>query len=173
MKDEYSDRRLSPIIIGVLSILLLIVSILYFAERGKYANAKEKLDSTNMYLYQIEVESPLRGFLNYLGVQQVEDVDWEELDIQEIASKFSELERGLENINAPNIEGIPEETLIVLQTLQDKIKLINIQTEKTLDENTKEEIMNLTKNINTCEVSEFNRSWEQITSEIKCLNNEI
>ncbi|MFD2046144.1 hypothetical protein ACFSTA_11825 [Ornithinibacillus salinisoli] len=173
MTDKYSDRRLSPIIIWILSIILLVISILYFAEREKYANEKEKLDNKNMYFYQLEVESPLRGFLIYFGLREAEEVDWDEQIIQEIASKFRELEEGIDRISAPNIEGIPEETLAVFQTLQDKIKLISVQSEKTVDENTKEEIMNFTKAIYTCEVDEYNRSWEQITSEIKCLNKEI
>lgn len=76
------NRRLRSVVILILSVVLLAVLILYFYQRVTYSNEKEylneKLERTNLYFYQVQVESPLRTLLNYVTTQPAEEVDWEE-----------------------------------------------------------------------------------------------
>jgi hypothetical protein len=179
MFGKHLHRRLSSIVIFILYVSLLVFLILYFSQRVTYSNEKEylneKLEHTNMYFYQIQVESPLRTLLNYLTIRPAEEVDWEAQLIQETTSIFLELDRGITNISTPSIIEIPDDTRTELQNLQGNIGTIlsSLQNEQPLDMETKERIMNFTQSIDECVHFEERQSWERFTSDMKCLNKEI
>ncbi|WP_047985577.1 hypothetical protein [Ornithinibacillus californiensis] len=154
------------ITILVLSIITLVILNLYLAK-------KEELDQSNMYLYELEVESPLRVLLNYLGIRPAESVEWEEEEFREgLTSIIRDIEEGLQNTDVPILDGIPETTYTELKNMQEKIWTIlgRLQNDKTLDDKVREEIMGLSKSIYTCKVDTYNESWEQINTELACLN---
>ncbi|PAV28208.1 hypothetical protein CIL05_17740 [Virgibacillus profundi] len=179
MFGKHLNRRLSSIVILILSVALLVVSILYFSQRVTYSNEKEylteELDNTKMHFYQIQVEDPLRSLLNYLTIRPAEEVDWEEQLIQETTSIFLELDRGITNISTPSIRGIPDDTRTELQNLQGNIGTIlsSLQSEQPLDMETKEGIMYFTKSIDACVQFADRQSWERFNSDMECLNKEI
>jgi hypothetical protein len=154
------------ITILVLSIIILVISNLYLAK-------KEELDQSNMYIYELEVEGPLRVLLNYLGLRPVDSVDWEEQEFREgLTYIISDIEEGLRNTDVPILDGIPETTYTELKIMQEKIWTIlgSLQNDKTLDDKLREEIMGLSKSIYTCKVDTYNKSWEQVNTELACLN---
>jgi hypothetical protein len=167
-KNSFKDTR-TIITILVLSIIILVILNLYLAK-------KEELDQSNMYLYELEVEGPLRVLLNYLGLRPVDSVDWKEQEFREgLTLIISDIEEGLRNIDVPILEEIPETTHTELRTMQEKIWSIlgSLQNDKTLDDRVREEIMGLSKSIYTCKVDTYNKSWEQINTELACLNENI
>ncbi|MBS3679834.1 hypothetical protein KGF86_06375 [Ornithinibacillus massiliensis] len=173
MSDNYSYRKFRSLIMWILIITILILFVFLLAERGKYANEKDKLESATMYLYNLEVESSIRSLLLYLGLRPAVEIEWEEQEVRETLNYyFANLDRGIDNINDPILEGIPEKVHTELLTLQETIKSFqqSIQSQETIDDTTKEEIMKLSSSIHRCNVEEHNRSWEQIFSEIECLN---
>lgn len=173
MSDNYSNRKFRSLIIWVLMITIFILFIFLLAERGKYANEKEKLESATTYLYYLEVESNLRSLLLYLGLRPAREIEWEEQEVRESLNyHFDNLDRGIDNINDPILEGIPEKVHTELLTLQETIKSFqqSIQSQETIDDTTKEEIMNFSNSIHRCNVEEYNRSWKQIIPEMECLN---
>jgi hypothetical protein len=178
MFGKHSNKRFSSIVL-ILSVSLLFVSILYFSQQVRYSNEKEyltkELDNTNMHSYQVQVEDPLRFLLNYLTVRPAEEVEWEEQLIQKTTSIFLELDSGITNLATPSLVGIPDDTLTELQNLKGNIETIlsSLQSEQPLDMKTKEGIMNFTQSVDTCVQFADSQSWERITSDMECLNEEI
>ncbi|MBC5638722.1 hypothetical protein H8S33_18280 [Ornithinibacillus sp. BX22] len=173
MTDNYSFRKFRSLIIWVLIITILILFIFFLTERGKYANEKDKLESATMYLYYLEVESNLRSLLHYLGLRSAKGIEWEEQEVTETLNyHFGNLDRGIDNVNNPILEGIPEKVHTELLTLQETIKRFqqSTQSHESIGDTTKEKIMMFSSSIHSCNVEEHNRSWEQIFSEIECLN---
>lgn len=177
MLTKYSVKRnKSGIIICIFSLVILIISILYLAERNKYVNEKEKLEKVNMYVYDLEVKSPFAVISYFLGQRPVESVNWdEEAFRKDLQSLFRDLDYGLINIDHTDPQIVPTNILLQLHHLQEKVRPIfnNINREKPLDKLTKVEIMNLSESVYLCEISEFTRSWENIESKLKCLNEAI
>jgi hypothetical protein len=173
------NRRLSLIVILILSAALLIVSILYFSQRVTYSNEEErlteKLDHTNKYFYQTQVESPLRTLLNYLSIKPAKEVDSEEEVIQETASIINELDRGISNLSTPSVIEIPDDILTELQMLQGSLGSIlsSLESNQPLNIEMKETIMDFTQSIDSCVQFQERQSWERFTSDMKCLNDEI
>lgn len=160
-------------IIWISSLLILFISILYIADRNKYANEEIQLEKENIHLYDLKVETPLRFLVNYLGVQPVELVDWEEQQfLEDLSTTFNNIETGISNINNLEIGLIPKRIRELLHNLQEEVISLqeNINKEKSLDQDTKEKIVNFSKSISLCKVEELNRSWEEIESELECLN---
>ncbi|MEN2467970.1 hypothetical protein [Ornithinibacillus sp. JPR2-1] len=173
MSNNYSYRKFHSLIMWVLIITILILFIFFLTERGKYVNEKDKLESATMYLYYLEVESNLRSLHHYLGLKSAKEIEWEEQEVSETLNyHFGNLDRGIDNVNDPILEGIPGKVHTELLTLQETIKTFqqSIQSQEILDDTTKEEIMMFSSSINSCNVEEHNKSWEQIFSEIECLN---
>ena len=161
------------IIIWILSLVILIFSILYFAERNKYSNQSQKLEQTNLYLYELEVKSPLVILLNYLGARPVEAVDWdEEVVSNDIQHILRELDSGLTNIYNPALQNVPNDIQLQLHDLQDKLYPIlkNVYTEEPFDEQSKVAIMNLSEAVSVCDISEIIIGWDQVKSKLECMN---
>ncbi|MUK88176.1 hypothetical protein GMD78_07180 [Ornithinibacillus sp. L9] len=172
----FKNNRLRVMYFWFLTLIIILISVLYIAEKFKYANEKEKLDKVNMHLYDIEVEDPLKEILLFLGTRPIETVDWEEQQFrEELSSIFNNIEDGITNINNSEVEAIPEKIHELLQTLQKEITSIqdNTHIEKPLEQQTKEKIMDFSTSISSCKVDELNRNWEQAESEVECLNEQL
>ena len=136
-------------------------------------NEKENLEKVNMYLYDIEVKNPLSIISYFLGLQPVESVKWdEELFRKDLQSIFTGLNDGLTNIDYYDPQIVPNNILLQLRKLQEKIRvtLININREKPWDEQTKLKITNLSESVYSCEINEITTSWERVEKKLKCLN---
>lgn len=181
MISKQSSNTVNLIIILVLVIALLVVSIFYVSERIANANEieylNEELDRTSITFYQSQVEGNLRSLLNFLGVRPVDAVDWEGESIQVVTDNFLELDEGISNVNTPIpiTERIPENLRTELQGLQGNIEKIlsNLQNEQNLNLDIKEEIMNFTSAVHECVQFAESQTWERMTTDIECLNEEM
>lgn len=181
MISKQSNRTVNLIIILVLGIALLVVSIFYVSERIASANEIEylngELDRTSITFYQSQVEDNLKSLLISLGLRPVDDVDWEGQYFQMVTDKFLELNKGITNIATPTLitERIPENLRTELQGLQRNLEniLSNLQNEQELNLQTKEEIMNFTAAVHKCVQFAESQTWNRMTNDIECLNEEI
>lgn len=177
MTTKYSlKRNQSVTIIFIFSLVILIISCLYLTERNKYVNEREKLEKVNMYLYELEVKNPLVVISFFLGQQPVESVNWdEEVFRKDLQSIFRNLDNGITNVDYFDPQIVPNAILLQLHHLQEKVglTLMNINREKPLDEETKVEIMNLSKSVYLCEINEITSSWGQVELKLECLNEAI
>ncbi|MBD7985061.1 hypothetical protein H9649_10725 [Sporosarcina sp. Sa2YVA2] len=163
-------------IIFILSLVIFTLSILYFNELKNNANENEDLEKVSMYMYDLEVKSPLLVILFFLGLQPVESIDWEEEAFRkDLQSIFRDVEGGLTNIDYYNPQIVPNHVLLQLQDLQEKVRhiLITIKREKPVDEQTINKIMSVSKSIYVCEINEISQEWSEIESKLKCMNDAI
>ncbi|GIO27988.1 hypothetical protein [Ornithinibacillus bavariensis] len=160
-------------LIYILASITLFLLILCLVAYGKYTDKKEEFDKVSLYLYELEVETPLEAILNYIGTGPIELVDWDKQGLhEELTFLFNNLDKGLFNVDYLGTEVIPEETLTQLWNLQKIIQIIvNDTSEDSINNETKERIIKLTNAINSCEMIGINRSWNQVHSELECLLN--
>ncbi|WP_188383529.1 hypothetical protein [Ornithinibacillus halotolerans] len=170
MTDKYTSRRLSTVIIWILSLLVVTVTILYFVKR-------EDLNNTAMYFYELEVEEPLVAISYHLGVEPYEIVNWEEpIYVEELRTLISDLEEGMRHLDSPHLEGIPKRIHKEIQELQETFTSKHgqiIAYGGEISEETKQSLLDISKVIDSCQVREYNQNWKQIISEIECVNNGI
>lgn len=159
--------------IYILASISLILFILCLAAYGKYTEKTEEFDRVSLYLYELEVETPLETILNYIGTGPVELVDWDKQVLhEELTFLFDNLDKGLFNVDYLGTEVIPEETLTQLWNLQEIIQnIVNDTLGISIHNETKEKIMKLTNAVDSCEMIGINRSWDQVHSELECLLN--
>lgn len=177
MVPKYSvSKKGDIIIIGVLLLAILIILMLFLSERNKYVNEKGKSEKVAIYLYKLEVESPLMVLSYFLGIRSIESVDWNDKVFQEdLKHLFRDLDHGISNIDNLEAEVIPEKTRTYIQTIREKIAPIYnaIRKEDTLDEMTKAKVMAFSETISSCELGGVKRSYKQIDSKLECLIRSI
>ncbi|MHA6251863.1 hypothetical protein [Oceanobacillus sp. CAU 1775] len=176
MSTKFSLKKGNATFIGILAVIILVLSILYITERNKHAYANENLEKTNMLVYDLEVKSPLVVISYFLGQQPVEAINWSDQSLMnDLEVMFRDLDYRLMNIETSESEVFPESILQQVDQMHEHIQPLfeNLSREEPLTEATKIEIVNLSQSIFNCEISEHTSSWEQVETNLVCLNDTL